>query len=579
MSNNNEKIWLVAPAVADDVLKDLSDYHPLIVQILYNRGIKGKKDVEFFLNAEYPKNALDPFLFNYMARAVDLIISHIKKHNKIAVYGDYDADGVTSSAILYETLTIFKGYAQVYIPDRVSEGYGLNNPAIDQLLKEDIKLIITTDNGIRNKAEAAYAASQGVDVIITDHHVPPPQADLPECLIINPLREGEKFPFKYLAGVGVAFKLAVALIAKSKLSDEDKAKLETRLLDLAAIGTVADMVTLTGENRLIAKKGLEILNSTNRIGLLELIKAAGMKKEKYIDSWNIGFQIGPRLNAAGRMEHANTAFEILTTKDKNKAEKLARELNASNQDRQKITEEILVEAEKQINPEDKLLIAIAPICLEPWKEGVIGLVAGKIAQKYYRPALIITNCDDEYKGSGRSIEEFNIINAVAQCADLLDKYGGHAQACGFGLKKENLDGFIAKIKNIAAMELNKSGIDLKPKIKIDSFISLNDIDENLVKELEKLAPFGQDNERPVFMTKNIYILDILNMGSDGQHIKLRVKSEDSRVFSVLGFGQSEALAHLSAGDRIDLVYYIEINEFNGKSDMQLKIVDIKLHNS
>jgi single-stranded-DNA-specific exonuclease len=576
------KHWQILPKISDEFVEKYPEYSRLVLQLLFNRGITGKVEIEEFLNPPTPPyqgGNFDPFLFNNMEVAVDLIIKHIKEGNEIVVYGDYDADGVTASAVLFETLTILKGKVDVYIPDRVSEGYGLNKEAIDKLKAEGASLVITVDNGIRNKSEVEYARSLGVEAIITDHHIPPGEHELPDCFIINPVVEREKYPFKYLAGVGVAFKLAQAVIQKSKLSESDKKKLEEKLLDLVAIGTVADCVTAFGENRILIKKGLVVLNGQRRIGLNTLIKIAQINNNKKLDAWNISFQIAPRLNSAGRMEHANTAFELLTTKNKEEAETIVRWLNEKNYDRQKTTDEIFENIVKRVDKQVEdgklgyIIVAVSPSD-EIWNEGVIGLVAGKISDKYYRPTLVITRSEDgTLKGSGRSIEEFNIIQAVEECSEFLEKFGGHAQACGLSLKEENLEKFGERIKKIVTKKLK--GLDLRPKIEIEDEMELGEIDEHLLNEVEKFSPFGQDNERPKFLSQNVVIVDKFNMGIDGQHIKLRLKGKNFGIISALGFGQSEDWGHLRIGDKIDIVYYVEMNEYNGRREIQLKIVDIK----
>jgi single-stranded-DNA-specific exonuclease len=621
MSIQQEKHWQILPAIGDDLVKRYPDLSRIVLQLLFNRGITEKSEIEEFLNPPTPfikgaykespqppvtkggSNDYDPFLFNDMERAVDLVIKHIKEQNKIVVYGDYDADGVTATAVLMDVLGTLRAEVEPYIPDRVSEGYGLNREAVKELSAAGVKLIIMVDGGIRSKEEVEYAKGFGLDVIVTDHHVPPVFNEdsngnripkrvsdsldgLPDCLIINPLVENEKYPFKYLAGVGVAFKLAKAIISKSKLSQDDKRKLEERVLDLVAVGTVADCVTLLGENRILVKRGLEVLNKTGRIGLRELIKAAQINNGKKLDSWNIGFQIAPRLNAAGRMDHANTALELLLTKNKKEAEAIARRLDDRNIERQRTTEDIVEQIESGLAPpplhpplprggvmDDKIIIAVTPD-EEVWNEGVIGLAAGKISERYYLPALVITKNEEGYKGSGRSIEEFNIVEALEECSELLDKYGGHPAACGFSLKEENLEKFKEKIAKIAERKLK--GVNLTPKIKIEAEIGLDEISEELIAEVEKFAPFGQNNERPKFLSRGVKIVDIITMGIDGKHIKLRVKSEESRIISAIGFSQAEQWRDLRIGDKIDIVYYIEMNEFNGRSEAQLKIVDIKM---
>ncbi|MCD4762287.1 single-stranded-DNA-specific exonuclease RecJ, partial [bacterium] len=395
--------------------------------------------------------------------------------------GDYDADGVTSSVLLYEVLSILNAKAEAYIPDRVSEGYGLNRGALEKIANSGVKLVITVDGGIRSKEEVVFARSLGLDVIITDHHVPPPDdKDLPDAPIINPALEDEAYPFKFLAGVGVAYKLAKALIFKAKIDSALKEKIEERIIDLVGIGTIADMVSLLGENRILVKRGLQAINRSKRVGLKELIRITGINKYGQLKAWNIGFQIGPRINAAGRMKHANIAFKFLTAKDKKEARALAVSLNNNNIERQKETGKMIDEAKEILgeNPKDYILVVVderKPA--DSWNEGLIGLVAGRINDYYYRPALVITRTEKGYKGSGRSIPDFNLIKNLEACSNLLDKYGGHPLACGFSVKKENFELFVEFIKSKARAKLKD--LDLRPHIIIDKEFKASEIDTDL----------------------------------------------------------------------------------------------------
>ncbi|RLC38114.1 single-stranded-DNA-specific exonuclease RecJ [Candidatus Falkowbacteria bacterium] len=575
-----EKIWQVLPKITEDFKNKYPEYSRLVLQLLFNRGIIEKEAMEEYLSFDYEKYSHDPFLFNDMEAAVNLIIKHIKEGNNIVVYGDYDADGVTACAVMVETLETLKAKVDIYIPDRVAEGNGFNLKALEVIVYSGAKLIITVDTGIRSAKEAAEARKNNIDIIITDHHQPPKKKEeYPDCIIVNPAIPEEKYPYKKLAGVGVAFKLAKALVDKSRLSLEDKKNIENKILDLVAIGTVADCVSLLGENRILVKKGLDILNKTKRAGLKELIKIACIENKR-LKSWNIGFQIAPRLNAAGRMGHANTAYELLVTRREKEAKVLAGKLNEKNIERQKLTEEIIIEVEKQINKEQipKIIISTCQASFdedaEEWNEGIIGLVAGRISSKYYRPVLVITNSGDEYKGSGRSIKEFNLIKAVEASAEYLLKYGGHPGACGFSLKKENLNKFIKKISEITEKELKD--LDLRPKIDIEAVFDLSKINEELINEIENFSPFGEGNERPVFASHNITVMDIYWMGMEKQHVKFRVKSDNSTVLSAIGFSQAEKWKDIIIGDKIDMLYYLELNNYNGKTEAQLKIIDIKI---
>ncbi|MFA6306269.1 MAG: single-stranded-DNA-specific exonuclease RecJ [Patescibacteria group bacterium] len=568
--------WELKPVIDNDFIKKNPEYNKIILQLLFNRRLTDKPEIESFFQPD--KIGLsDPFLFKDMEAAAALAIKHIKEQNLIVVYGDYDADGVTATAALIEILNIFKARAGVYIPGRASEGYGLNKKAIDQLIKIGAKLIITVDNGIRNKEEAAYAESLGLDIIITDHHEPPPDKnDWPDCLIINP--KAEDYAYKDLAGVGVAFKFIQGLIKLSKLDEQLKNKLAEKVLDLVAIGTVADMVSLLGENRTLVSRGLEIINRRKRLGIDELIKIAQTNGygNKKINSFHIGWQISPRLNSAGRLDHANTAYELLITKDKDEALAIAKKLNIKNGDRQKITENITAYCREIIEEKmsgDKILIVCSPniadASAESWPEGVVGLVAGRLCDEYARPVLAITKIKNEIKGSGRSIDEFNIMEAIEESGRYLEKFGGHAAACGFTLKNEEvLEEFAEEMKKIAGKALAK--VELVSKILIEAEINLPDINDELLEALEKFEPFGEDNDKPKFLSKGLEIADKINMGANAQHIKFRFGS----IWAV-AFSQAENLKDLKIGDKVDAVYYLEFNEFNGRRTAQMKIVDIR----
>ncbi|MEA3398455.1 MAG: single-stranded-DNA-specific exonuclease RecJ [Patescibacteria group bacterium] len=563
--------WKIAPNISN--AKDgKKDYNPIILRLLFNRGVIKAGEIKDFLEPDLEHGLFDPFMFKKMPAAVDLIIKHIKERNKIIVYGDYDADGVTATVVMYEVLDSLKANVDIYIPERVSEGYGLNVEAVKKIQKLGVKLIITVDNGIRNQEEIELAKDLGMDAIITDHHLPPEDGSLPDCLIISSQLADSGYPEKNLAGVGVAFKLASALISQAKLEKNQKDLLVKRLFDLVAIGTVADCVSLLGENRLLVKKGLIALNSTKRLGLKKLIEIAQIKKNDNLDSWNIGFQIGPRINAAGRLAHANTAFQLLITKNLTEATHLAKGLNDRNIERQEITVEIMSKVEKEVNGKEEVIIGVCKKD-KAWNEGVVGLVAGKICEKYYRPTLVITKSGKEYKGSGRSIPELNIIKVIEKNKDILERYGGHAAACGFSLKEDKLEEFIDRIKKIIHSQLGH--LELKREIMIDSELKLTDINKKLISQIDKLRPFGQGNERPKFVSLRMKIIDIAQVGNTGQHIKLRIKQDNSQVFSAIGFGQAEKWQNLRVDDFIDMVYHLDVNEFNGRSDIQFKIIDIK----
>lgn len=589
------KQWQLYPTAPSSFLNSRPDLSPLVLQLLYNRGLQESTAIETFLHDVLPLDkTLDiagisdlrfynPFLFKNMEAISDLVISHIKKGNKIVVYGDYDADGVTSSAILLETLKILQANVEVYLPDRVSEGYGLNCLAIDQIVEQGFSLLITVDNGIRNKNEVVYAQSKGLEVIITDHHVlPDNEADLPPCLYIDPADKNDTYPWPYLAGVGVSFKLVSALIYKSNLPLNQKRLILEKCLDLVAVGTIADMVSLLGENRLLVKKGLQILNQNKRLGLSELMKISKSNNNKKLEAWNVGWQIGPRLNAASRLGHANNAFALLTAELETVAADLAEELNKRNLDRQKITEDIIAQVELQIDP-----TKIPPIIIglaggqQVWNEGVIGLVAGRICEKYYRPTLIITRLTEgdkiSFKASGRSIEDLNLIESITEASEFLDKFGGHPMACGFSINtEENLKLFQEKIIKIVGDKL--AGKELLPRLRIESELSIDSINLSLIEEIALLAPFGQNNNQPKFVSYNLRVDEIMTMGFDNQHIKFRLSAADktfAKGIWAISFGCAQEYKAVQVGDLVDVVYYLDINDFNGRQEAQLRVVDFR----
>jgi len=581
MQNN----WKILPQNSDNSVNGNKIDNRIGRQLLSNRGLTTAEQIRRFLEPDFKKDLLDPFLFKNMEAACASIISHIKAGDNITVYGDYDADGVTATAVLKESLTSLGAKVSVYLPARVTEGYGLNKKAIAQLAKDRVKLIITVDTGIRNKDEVNYAKSLGLDIIITDHHTAPPEKDRPDCLIINPM--AENYPEINLAGVGVAFKLAKAMISKAKLSRDKKVKLEEKVLDMVAVGTVADCVSLLGENRILVIEGLKILNQQKRPGLKELMAVAQILNfNKKINALNIGWQIAPRLNSAGRLDHANSAYELLITEDIKAAKILSGKLNDKNTERQKITDDIVEKCKIFIDKnflDDKILVIYSEKLPKikrdrNWcPEGIIGLVAGRLCDYYSRPVLVITKSNGEIKGSGRSIDEFDVIKAIEELKKYFSRFGGHAKACGFTFKngEQDIEQFAKEIKTMANQQLKE--VELQPKIVVETELVLDEIDEDLLELLEKFEPFGEDNPRPKFLSRNIPISDKMTMGSDGQHVKFRLGDLPAQAgFWAVAFGQAEKWQELKIGDCIDLVYYLEKNEFNGRSELQLKIVDMKL---
>ncbi|MBU1164737.1 single-stranded-DNA-specific exonuclease RecJ [Patescibacteria group bacterium] len=569
-----EKKWLVKPGISAQLIGKFPEINPLVLQLLSDRDIKTQKEIDQFLTPDYGEDQHDPFLFSDMEKAVKRIFEAIEKKQKIVIYGDYDADGVTATVVLYKTLDELGAKIDVYIPYRETEGYGLNIEAAKEIIKADNKLVITVDCGISNVEEVKILQDGGVDVVITDHHHEPPETPKAHA-VINHQIETEKYPFKSLSGVGVAFKLVQAIVISQKkyLKNEKLNEgFEKWLLDLVSIGTVTDVVPLLGENRTLVKYGLVVLKKTQNIGLKKLVEVSKVQIND-ADTYTIGFQIGPRINAAGRMDHASTAYELLTTKSSKEAEKIALELNQKNQERQKMTLKILEEAKNIIGAvgEQKIIIAVG----KGWPTGLVGLVAGRLSDQYNRPVLIIADHTDEFVGSGRSIEQFNIIEALDQCKKYLERYGGHKQACGFTIaNKKNLDEFIKEITKLATKQLTKK--DLQPVLSIDMEVDLEDISWDLYNELAKFEPFGEGNPKPIFLARKVNIVDVGTVGKNGNHLKAMVSHNSNNLRKTIGFSFGDWCDKLKAGDKIDMVFEVDKNVWNHSQELQLKIIDLKL---
>jgi single-stranded-DNA-specific exonuclease len=559
----NAKRWQVQPPITPQAEASLEAYPPLLRQILFNRGYASDAEARAFLKAQ-PDFITDPFGLTGVAAAVERIQRALTDHEPIAVYGDYDVDGVTATALLTQTLTALGADVRGYIPNRFDEGYGLNNEALSALKGDGVGLVITVDCGIRSPDEAAHASAIGLDLIISDHHHP--AAELPQALaIINPKQPGDSYPYKDLAGVGLAYKLAEALLEKVPTQDLHLAD----LLDLVALGTVADLAPLTGENRTLVRQGLRQMQHTTRQGLSSLAAVAELNLQK-ITTTNIGFGLGPRLNAAGRLDEALAAYELLTTKDVFKAGQLAQQLDIQNRERQRITREMQAQAETLAladDPEAYLLFAAH----EDFNPGVVGLAASRLTETYYRPAIVAHRDVETTRGSCRSIPEFHITQALDQCADLLVRHGGHAAAAGFTVRNQDLPDLVKRLKAIAAEQL--SGVDLRRTITADAEVPLSEMGPELHQHLSHLEPTGYGNPEAVFVSRDVRIKKARTVGAEGRHLKLMVEDEREVVHDAIGF----RLGHLGADlpPRVDLIYRFEINEFKGRTSFQLNLLDLK----
>lgn len=563
------KRWQIAPRAPDDFAARLG-LHPLLAQILYNRGLTEPADVERFLQpGQFHPDPLRPPRLKGLEQAVARLRQAIERREPIAVYGDYDVDGVTATVLLVETLTRLGADARPYIPDRVDEGYGLNVEALEKLGAAGVRLVITVDCGIRSVKEVTYGNQIGLDIIVTDHHhtlgeTPPAVA----CL--DPKQEGCPYPFKELSGVGLAFKLAQALlIVENRLGAKNLPDPAT-MLDLVALGTVADLAPLQDENRALVVQGLARLNKPARPGLAALLKVAGLAAGR-VDATAISFVLGPRLNAAGRIEHAMAAYRLLATRNKTEAERLAVELDKRNRERQRLTRETQDKARELALAQDAnahLLFAASP----EFRAGVVGLAAARLTEEFYRPAVVVEQGEQESRGSCRSIPEFHITRALDQCADLLVRHGGHAAAAGFTVRTENLGLLADRLRAIAAAQLGPR--DLSPTLTIDCEWPLDALDAGAFRALQQVEPCGYGNPPPVLCSRNVRVMDARIVGSDEAHLKLKLRGE--RVtWDAIAFRQSHHLRWLQAGMQVDVAYTLEENEWNGEKRLQLNVRDVR----
>ena len=564
--------WLVQPAITPEADAALQAYPPILRQILFNRGHENETSARAFLSGE-ALHAADPFLILGMSAAVERIRPALETGEPIIVYGDYDVDGVTATALLVETLERLGGNVRGYIPNRFDEGYGLNNDALTTLAHEGAKLVITVDCGIRSPAEALHARSLGLDLIISDHHEP--AGDIPQALaVINPKQPGDTYPEKYLAGVGLAYKIAEALVidhvkqAVAKGQTPSVSGLLDDMLDLVALGTVADLAPLNGENRMLVGRGLMQMRQTKRQGLFSLAAVAGMNLAK-VNTQNIGFSLGPRLNAVGRLTVASDALKLLTTKQPEEAGLLAQELEKRNRERQQMTKEIQTQAEALATEgqgEPILLFAAHP----EFNHGIVGLAASRLLDKYYRPSIVCHSDEKETRCSCRSIPEFNITAALDQCSDLLVRHGGHRAAAGFTVRNENLAELVSRLRSIATQELQ--GIDLRYTLSADMQVSLADLSYDLLRQLERLQPTGYGNPEAVFVARKVKIQSKRTVGAESSHLKLTLT--DGRVtIDAIAFRLGHLLPELPT--LIDVMFTFEANEYNGRTSLQLNVKDIK----
>ena len=562
---NPKKRWIISPLIPNDVKHSLRDYPPFLRQLLFNRGITTAEVAQAYLGTDSP-TATDPFLMLGMREATEVIDQALHAGENITIYGDYDTDGVTASSLLFEFFSQLGHEPRVYIPNRFDEGYGLNLDAVEMLAAEGTQLLITVDCGIRSLEEVQRAKELGLHVIVTDHHQPGdvlPQADA----VINPHQSCDPYPFKELAGVGLAFKLAEACLQTHPNPAIDL----NQWLDLVAIGTVVDVAPLTDENRSLVKRGLALMRQPQRQGLFSLAQVASINPAKF-NAGHLGFAIGPRLNAAGRMESALDAFRLLTSQDIFEAGWLAQQLDSLNSSRKEITNQIIESTMLSIaeqDPDVPVLFSASP----DYNAGVVGLAAGRLTEAYYKPAIIGAVEGDLIKASCRSIPEFDINHALNQCDDLLVRHGGHPMAAGLTVRAENAQALLERLVGIARESFK--GLDLTPALHIDYEIALEKLQGDhfpgILEAVEQLEPTGASNPSALFCSRNVRVLRANTVGK-GEHLKL-VLGAGSVQLDAIAFRQGALLENLP--DYVDIAYTFEINEFNGRSTMQLNVRDIQ----
>ena len=544
-------------------VKELVDQYginELLARILVNKNITNKNDMSIFMNPTR-KDFHDPFLMPDMEIAINRLLKAIENNQKIIIYGDYDADGITSTTVLKLFLEERGMDVSTYIPNRLNEGYGLNKGAIKKIYDDGFRLMVTVDCGISGIEEVEYANSLGIEMIITDHHEP--AESLPNAIaVVDAKRKDNEYPFNQLAGVGVVFKVIQALSMRLGLDEKEYLK----YLDIVCIGTISDIVPLVDENRVIAKLGLKLVAQTRNIGLRALIEIIGFKN---IDSSSVSFGIAPRINACGRMGNEKLALDLFLCKDKDEVTKLAVKLNEYNIERQSIEKQMYDEAAEIIdeNEKDKACIIVGK---EGWHHGIIGIVSSKITEMYFKPSILICFDGNEGKGSGRSIPGFDLHEALMNCKQYLKKFGGHAMAVGVTVDKSEFGKFKSELEEYA----KSCNVDkIVPIINVDSELSLKDINVEAVKSLSLLEPYGEANKMPLFLFRNLKINSIRSL-SEGKHLKLSLKDENF-IVDAIGFNMGELSEKYLLDDRVDIVGSLDINSYGGNESVQIVLKDIR----
>lgn len=560
-----------------------------------------KEDTAHFFHPDYERDLGDPLLLPNMDRAVERMAQALKNNEKVALFCDYDADGVTAATVLTDFLKGLAGLRDVpvHLPDRIKEGYGLNRDAIDRFKEEGVRLMITADLGVSNQPEIQYAKDKGIDTIVLDHHLPPPDLN-PEWIIVDPKIEGNRYPFDAFCAAGVSFNFVRAFVkTHPELLPHYTIGQEKWMLDMVAIGTVADCMPLIQENRALVTFGLKVIHKARRKGLNALLANMNMDP-KQVNARTLGFSLAPRINAAGRLKHANTAYELLTGTDEARIAQLVQEVETTNTERRSLTEEITIQAMDAIGDPGNRSVLIA--AGEGWSQGVVGIVAGRITERYARPTFVFSIREDGLvTGSARSVKGFNIVDAIRSQKDLLETFGGHAMAAGCSMKRESFEAFTEGISQYVSQRLDAS--ELTKTLEIDMELALTDVDWELANLVLDFEPTGIANPTPIFMTSNVEVVDVRAVGEKGDHLKMRLRGwprpndasavvaterdaeldpdmpvrcrASSCLMESIGFGLGGYAHQLRPGDTVDIAYEVDINEWNGTRTLQLRLVDIR----
>ena len=566
-----EKKWLLREGGDESVVTTLATEMAVpaaIANLMVQRGITKKKQAEEFFNPSL-KTLHDPFLMKDMNRAVDRISTAIARNEKILVYGDYDVDGTTSVAMMYAFLRERHTSLDYYIPDRYHEGYGLSLKGVDYAAETNCRLIVALDCGIKAVEKVKYARSKGIDIIICDHHLP--GDEIPDATaVLDPKQRGCNYPYKELSGCGVGFKLIQAYCQLQKIPFEKIIP----YLDLVAVSIGSDIVPMTGENRILAYFGLKQLNEAPRLGFQKIIEKAKIRMPLAVE--DIVFRIGPRINAAGRMESGSKAVELLVSQDSDLAVAICDDIDHSNDDRRKKDNEITSEARRMVSEDNRMHNSRTTVLFhQGWHKGVIGIVASRLIETYYRPTVILTESKDGFAtGSARSVPGYDLYQAIESCSDLLESFGGHMFAAGLTLKQENLQSFRERFEKFVSETIREE--HLVPSVNIDAEIPIEDVGIEMYRYLERFQPFGPENMAPVFVSRRVKTMSCQPVGNNGTHLKLSFARQNAEPVGAIAFGQSDMIeVFRESGGVVDIAYSVELNVYRGKSSVQLNIKDIK----